>query len=60
MTPPAGRPLLPDDDRFSERFIIRISPADADSIRRHAGNDKTGTFLRDLVKRGILHWRPRR
>lgn len=48
MSPRTGRPPLPDDQRRTDRLVIRLTPDELEALTRAAGNLSVSSWLRDL------------
>jgi hypothetical protein len=51
--PGAGRKPKPASEKQSEKFMATFTPSEAQALRRAAGTEPVGTFLRRLVVRHL-------
>jgi hypothetical protein len=51
--PGAGRKPKPASEKQSEKFMATFTPSEAQALRRAAGTEPVGTFLRRLALRFV-------
>jgi hypothetical protein len=53
VRPGAGRPALPRSKKRSARVLLKLTPAEARELRRHAKREPLATFARAVLLRAL-------